>query len=347
MSSPSENTPKWLPAYRKLTVAFAATSFILITSFFVIEERARSATSSTTIVTCANKKTGDLRILTKGSCDTKTEIVFHWAHEGPEGEPGEVGPTGPEGPTGPPGPRGPEGPQGPEGMQGITGLTGPTGPRGPAGPAGAAGAQGPTGPQGPQGPAGANAVDTTNGFVQLYVCGPSGTSKCVLGAEGPAGGIVIFVDYHNDYPNFDYREVAPIGWNGTSDDPEVAWCNNTTTQIDPVNGVYPYWADRVQGHGSTNTSNMLAACTSGAAVLVHNYHPTHNGVTYSDWALPALGGLLQIYNYDFGAGIMEGEVYWSSSEYSATHAWTTNFMQFDQAIAPKSELHAVRPSRKF
>lgn len=330
------------PSTWRHSVGFVTSvALVLVGSVFVIEEKARSATSSTTIVTCANKQTGDLRILTKGSCNTKTETVFHWAHEGPSGEPGEVGPSGPSGPTGP---QGPGGPQGPEGMQGIAGFTGPTGPSGPSGPMGP---QGPQGIPGTQGPAGVSPPDTSNGFVQKYVCGSSGTEKCVLGSMGPAGGTVIFVDYNNEYPDFDYRELAPIGWNGTTDDPVVPWCNNTTTQVDPVNGVYPYWKDRVQGHGGTNTANMLAVCTSGAAVLVHNYHAVHNGVTYSDWALPALAGLLQIWHYEFGAGLMEGEVYWSSSEYSATQAWTTDFSQFDQAILNKSESHAVRPSRKF
>ena len=73
----------------------------------------------------------------------------------------------------------------------------------------------------------------------------------------------------------------------------LKWRGVTTPQrqVDPVNAVYPYWKNRIQGYGSTNTSNMLAVCTSGAAVLVHNYRPTHNGVTYTDWALPALAGL--------------------------------------------------------
>lgn len=331
---------------RLSTVLLSLLSLILLTSIFVIEERTHSATSSTTIVTCANKKTGLMRLLTKGSCSTKLETVVHWAHLGPEGELGEVGPSGPTGAIGPSGPQGIQGLQGIQGPQGLQGIQGLIGERGPAGPVGI-GSQGPQGPQGPGGVAGTNAVDISNGFVQLYVCGSSGTSKCVLGAEGPAGGTIIFVDYNNEYSDFDFRELAPIGWNGTSDDPEVAWCNDTTTQVDPVNGIYPYWKDRVQGHGSINTSNMLAVCTSGAAVLVHNYHPTRNGVTYSDWALPALAGLLQIWHYEFGAGIIEGEVYWSSSEYSATQAWTTNFSQFDQPVALKSELHAVRPSRKF
>lgn len=313
---------------------------------FVIVERVQSATSSTTIVTCADRKTGDLRILTRGSCNPRTETVFHWAHEGPEGEPGEVGPTGPPGPTGPQGEVGPVGPMGPQGIQGLAGERGPIGPQGPAG-FSVQGPSGPQGPQGPQGVAGSNAVDISNGFVQKYICGSSGTEKCVLGAMGPGGGTVIFVDYNNEYPNFDYRELAPIGWNGTSDDPSVAWCDNTTTQIDPVNGVYPYWKDRIQGQGSTNTANMLAVCTSGAAVLVHNYRPTHNGVTYSDWALPALAGLVQVFDYEFGNGLIEGEVYWSSSEYSATKAWAVNFLSFDQPTLDKTELHAVRPSRKF
>lgn len=347
MSSPSGNTPKWLPTYRKSTVALMATSLVLITSLFVIEERARSATSSTTIVTCANQKTGDLRILTKGSCNTKTETVFHWAHEGPEGEPGEVGPTGPEGPTGPPGPKGPEGPMGPEGMQGITGLTGPTGPMGPAGPAGAQGAQGPQGPAGPGGAAGVSPVDVSNGFVQKYICGSSGTEKCVLGAKGPGGGTIIWIDETNEYPTKDYGELAPIGWNGTADDPLVPWCDNTTTSVNPTKNAYPYWAGRLLDSGLANTNEMVTLCASGAGNLARSYHSTNNGVTYTDWYLPTLQRLVLMFGENFGVGQLEGETYWSSSEYSATQAWTESFLAYDQPLTNKGESHAVRPVRSF
>lgn len=55
------------------------------------------------ITACANKKTGLLRYITKGSCNRKTELLVTWGSTGPtgpQGEPGLAGAQGPQGPTG-------------------------------------------------------------------------------------------------------------------------------------------------------------------------------------------------------------------------------------------------------
>lgn len=336
-------SPRWMNFFRNSTVLLVATSLVILTSVFVIVDKVSSATSSTTIVTCVNKKTGLMRLLTKGSCNTKTETVLKWARLGPENEDGEIGPTGPTGPTGPIGPSGPTGAQGEQGSQGFQGLVGQRGPSGPQGLAGP-GAQG---AQGAQGPAGTGGTDSSFGFVPKYICGAAGNSLCSLGSEGPGGGTVVYIDFHNTYANLDYVEIAPIGWNGTSDDPQVPWCDNTTTSVNPTRNAYPRWIGRELGQGVTNMNDILALCSSGAGVLARSYHPTHNGVTYADWNLPVLVSMTQTYVSNFGAGSLEGEIYWTSSEYSATQAWATDFSQFDQPILNKAEAHAVRPARHF
>lgn len=340
-------SPRLLNVFRRSTVLIVATSLILLTSIFVIQEKVNSATSATTIVTCVNKKTGAMRLLLRGSCNTKIELIVHWSHAGPEGELGEVGPSGPSGPQGSTGVQGVMGERGPSGPAGPMGPMGPTGSAGTAGAAGSTGTTGSTGATGGQGSAGTGGTDSSFGFVPKNVCGSAGNSACTLGSKGPGGGTIVFIDFHNMYPAFDYQELAPVGWNGTTDDPLVAWCDNTTTSVNPTRNVYPFWVGRQIGQGATNTNDILALCTSGAGVLAHNYHSTNNGVTYTDWILPVLGALMGAYINNFGAGSFEAEVYWTSSEYSATQAWSTDFGQFDQAVLSKSELHAVRPMRHF
>jgi hypothetical protein len=52
-----------------------------------------SAASNSTIKACANKTTGTMRYLAKGSCK-KTETLLSWSQQGPQGLPGSQGPSG-------------------------------------------------------------------------------------------------------------------------------------------------------------------------------------------------------------------------------------------------------------
>jgi len=70
---------------------------------------------------CYSKRDGSLRVLTSGTCNSKTETPITWAAQGPVGAPGAIGPSGPAGPAGP------------EGPAGAAGSAGPVGPAGPAG----------------------------------------------------------------------------------------------------------------------------------------------------------------------------------------------------------------------
>ena len=83
---------------------------------------------STTIVACADKKTGALRIAYK-KCG-KNENKVSLGKGGSKGATGPQGSTGPAGATGPTGATGPAGPQGETGLQGATGPTGEDGQNG-------------------------------------------------------------------------------------------------------------------------------------------------------------------------------------------------------------------------
>lgn len=94
--------------------------------------------------------------------------------------------------------------------------------------------------------------------------------------------------------------------------------------------------------GKTNTAAQIAASTAAAITNTAAYAPgycnlysvvnvNNKGLTAGKWWLPSLGELMMIYanmrkiNYALGfiAGsnpLVEG-AYWSSTEYSATHAW--------------------------
>jgi hypothetical protein len=142
---------------------------------------------------CYNKRSGDLRILTKGAC-AHGEAAISWNVSGAAGVRGATGPAGPEGARGTAGASGSNGgageigatgPRGPVGQSpvGVTGATGITGP---------AGANGPSGDTGPTGSAPAGAVGArgaAGGSGATGVTGPAGVAGATgaTGAAGPAG----------------------------------------------------------------------------------------------------------------------------------------------------------------
>ncbi|MCX7084367.1 MAG: hypothetical protein NTY69_02395 [Methylococcales bacterium] len=310
--------------------------------------------------------------------------------EGPKGDKGLQGPQGNQGKEGPIGKRGATGSKGDKGDKGDRGTTGPvgdkgaTGPRGDKGPAGASqglqGIQGPkgdTGLQGEQGNAGPKgdkgdqgvqgiqgAKGDTGSFNYSMTCGVSGKEACKVGAVGPGGGWIFFVDKDDQYPGFDYLEAAP------TDIEPTQWCD-INDSIPAVNG----FAARAIGMGKVNTIAILGVCNSGAANSAHTYStPT---TIAGDWYLPSDRELHLLYEnlVDVGVGgfsqstldCFNNPTYnrWSSTEYdSGSVIWIQDFDQGAESLSNKyfeiqntvgettyteilQELFPVRPIRSF
>ena len=81
------------------------------------------------------------------------------------------------------------------GADGV-GLIGPQGPVG-------------IGSQGPQGATGENGTYSSS-FPYSMACGVSGTDACKVGALGPGGGWIFFVDYNDQYPGFTLPLKLPL-----------------------------------------------------------------------------------------------------------------------------------------
>ena len=181
-------------------------------------------------------------------------------------------------------------------------------------------------------------------FKQLYICGEDGKSICTATSVGPGGGYIFFVDYNNEYDEFNYLEVAPSNWAGSLGvDPKTTWCSNTTDKVEiKLNA----WSSRRIGIGSSNTALMQKACISGAANLVGEYNSSSRS-KYKDWHLPTIGALILMYLKLQGrAGLIDGD-YWSSSGYSKTGGWVQSMGRGYQGTALKDSLFRVRPIRSF
>ena len=234
-------------------------------------------------------------------------------------------------------------------MVGPAGATGATGPQGPAG---ANGGSGPAGPAGATGATGPSALKIT----EQSICGAGGTSLCKIGAIGPGGGLIFFVDYNDQYAGFNYLEAAPQGWgNGITVnqglftgettgsatlDPKMQWCSDTTTLL----GLND-WSNSGVGKGATNTSTADITCAGGAIQAAADYA----GGSQTDWFLPSIGEAMLMYTNlrQAGVGGFVVDNYWSSTETYATNAWVQDVSAGAQRYGGKDDTNYVRPVRAF
>ena len=168
--------------------------------------------------------------------------------------------------------------------------------------------------------------------------GGSSARSYALGDIGPGGGLVFLISGGLTY------EMAPKTWSGGADDPRIAWCDDTSTDITGAAGT-------AVGTSSANTTDMLAACTSGAAVSARAY--TGGGQT--DWFLPSKDLLNEMYDYkgsivDTATYGFESAFYWASSEYAPAAASNADMLSFSNgspASDGKGSAKYVRPVRAF
>jgi len=179
---------------------------------------------------------------------------------------------------------------------------------------------------------------------------------CKIGAIGPGGGLIFYVDYNDQYAGFNYLEAAPQGWgNGiavnqggltgettgsTTVDPFMKWCSDTVTLL----GLND-WSNSGVGKGATNTATADTTCAGGAIQAAANYA----GGSQTDWFLPSIGEAMLMYTNlrQAGVGGFVADSYWSSSEYDANDAWHQYFGNGSQLVNQKSGAKYVRPVRAF
>ena len=174
------------------------------------------------------------------------------------------------------------------------------------------------------------------------------STACAVGDVGPAGGIVFMTPATAGNATGGYFEAAPAGWNGTGIDLNIPWCNATSTLIGT-----PSALGTAIGTGSANTDAIVAVCSTGAAKSARAY--TGGGV--SDWFLPSIDELLQMYanraaigglvqTTQVGTGIAT-TTFWSSSEYNSSQSKNWSFLTNGNDNWGKNYGFGVRPVRMF
>ena len=150
-----------------------------------------------------------------------------------------------------------------------------------------------------------------------------------IGDVGPGGGRVYITPSTRGNTTGLYFEAAPA-------ESQDYWCNNEDTLLGAVGTSI--------GTGRSNTTTADSTCTSGAIQIASDY--SNNG--FSDWFLPSLGELNEMYVNRAYLGGFSSDFYWSSSEIDDINAWTYHFnlgIQYNYNY--KSLTNYVRPVRAF
>ena len=156
----------------------------------------------------------------------------------------------------------------------------------------------------------------------------SSLEEYAIGDVGPGGGRVYITPSTRGNTTGLYFEAAPA-------ESQDYWCNNRSTWLGA--------SGTAIGQGQSNTAAADATCTSGAIQIASDY--ANNG--FSDWFLPSLDELNELYvNRAYVGGFSTGS-YWSSSEGGNYGAWTQYFSHVSQYNYSKEFTYYVRPVRAF
>jgi hypothetical protein len=163
-----------------------------------------------------------------------------------------------------------------------------------------------------------------------------------VGDTGPGGGIIFFVDRFNEYADFTYLELAPVGT-----EVQREWATNVNSnQITAVSGA----DSKALGAGYQNTLDIVAQTGNVAATCAAAYCADLTSGGQSDWYLPSLSEIRMVYDvvyHNLSVGDFVSGNYWSSSEFDADTAWYRSFNYGDQYNNNKSGTDYVRPIRRF
>jgi hypothetical protein len=179
----------------------------------------------------------------------------------------------------------------------------------------------------------------------LYAVTPPQTFTYKVGDTGPGGGIIFFVDRYDEYAEFTYLEVAPVGTQVLR-----TWATNVNSnQSTAVSGA----DSKALGAGHQNTLDIVAQTGNTAATCAAVYCANLTSGGQSDWYLGSIAEMRMVYDIvglQLGVGgftFGDSVYYWSSTEYAANAAQFVYFSSGSQYWTNKSYTYYVRPVRRF
>ena len=172
-----------------------------------------------------------------------------------------------------------------------------------------------------------------------------------VGQTGPGGGKVFYVatTAFSCGPTLaatcTYLEAAPSGWN-TGADPLLTWAtsvnNNPVTRVPGAGAL-----ETAIGTGYKNSDAIVAqtgnVAASSAAVVARAYR----GNSLSDWYLPSINELTELYNQRTLIAGLQAAGYWSSTEGEANQGIRIEFQMPFTGGHLKDDPKLLRPIRAF
>ena len=189
-------------------------------------------------------------------------------------------------------------------------------------------------------------VRPVRAFGGTLACADGGV--CAVGDTGPGGGKVFYVHASGTFAcgatlasQCKYLEAAPTSGTAAWTDATYAWSDNTSEAVGAdAQGT-------AIGTGYKNTQAMVTqSSTAGMAGTVTRAYRGPNSL--SDWYLPSLDELNQMYVNKSAIGGFASNWHRSSSEYGDDSAWIQDFLNARQDYTFKSDdRFYVRPVRAF
>jgi hypothetical protein len=181
----------------------------------------------------------------------------------------------------------------------------------------------------------ADTITFTMPTTQVYISAEFEANTHAVGATGPGGGKIFYIDTLDRYPGWTYLEAAPADISGT-----LAWASPSyeNQEMNTADGLGAGW-------GNTNFI-LVTDPASPAFSACGNF--IHGGE--ADWYLPSPAELSEMYTRRNAIGsFIPDTIYWSSCGDGPGSAIYTRFNSgsSNEGSDLKSEVHLVRPIRRF
>jgi hypothetical protein len=174
-------------------------------------------------------------------------------------------------------------------------------------------------------------VTAADASTQAYVVTVTVAAPVLAIGDPYQGGVIAYLDGTGQHGLI----AAPVNQSSG-----IRWYNGTNV----VTGATALGL----GTGSANTTAIIAAQGGTPATYAAGLARAYTGGGYTDWYLPSKDELNRLYALKvLGFGSLGSSSYWSSSEISATSAWTQIFGDGYQYGALKSTTIRVRAVRTF